>query len=112
MSKRFSSKQNFFDGQRIMRRKQLWLSAALIAFGLVVQSGFVAPARADAADKAQNNKEQSKGFKQEVKEGAKKTWSGFKKGLKETGESFRDAGHAIKKDAKESADKAKKDFSH
>ena len=115
-----------------MRGRYGWLGAALFVLGLVVQPVLTNRAWADdAAVKAQDTKTQPKkslkedaketwsGFKkglkktgESLKEDAKETWSGFKKGLKKTGESFKDAGHAIKKDATNSYDKAKKDLSH
>ncbi len=93
-----------------MRGRYGWLGAALFVLGLVVQPVLTNRAWADdAAVKAQDTKTQPK---KSLKEDAKETWSGFKKGLKKTGESFKDAGHAIKKDATNSYDKAKKDLSH
>lgn len=54
--------------------------------------------------------DKDKGFKEEVKEGAKETWHGFKEGVKDAGRSLKQGGKAIKEDAKESVDKAKKDL--
>ncbi|GEM_PF-1885596 len=75
-----------------------WSAALLLALTVAAS-----PVMADEA-------KSDKGFKQEVKEGAKETWQGFKEGVKDAGRSLKQTGKAIKEDVKESADEVKKDL--
>lgn len=68
---------------------------------LLLLNGGLALAEGAAADKP---------VTQQIKDGARETWQGFKQGQKDSGSAFQDVGSTIKEDAKASADKVKKDF--